>query len=306
MNPLDRQIETFAREFSKIPDFQKKMQDQELRQVHSLVALSMVGMKASTELVIQSFLPAVERKIEETKRYIRTSKYKGALNQVTHDFNKSKFDTIRYGYVTLFHKYEVFVKDLLEMYDKFLPASGDNPEPFERYCKRRFKFDAKKWYRFPSVHKVNFVSNCTKHQDGKCVSEFPLPEIYSHLSPCDYINNSAQDLRGDCKDLLDSIAILVMIYGYCMQIRMLEVSIEEDETAYTTEEEGQIYSASFIASMLEFKRKSIAFNKKMIEIVMPHVERAIKLYEGDYLSPMPKSDLAKLKNELELMASDYI
>lgn len=300
-NPLDRQIEVFATEFAKIPDFKKKMEDKDLNEVHSFVAISMVTMRSYTELVIQSFIPAVDRQIEETKRYIKSSKYKSVLSIINHDFNRIKFDTIRNGYVTLFHKYETFVKDLLKLYDRVLPAEGDSPESFERYCKRRFKFDAQEWYRYPSVHRVNFVSNCAKHWDGKCISRFAIPDIYSHLTTDDYINNTTKDLREDCAGLLESISLLAIIYGFCMQIRTFEESNNYDSVAYTSQEDIELFGEDYIKSMREMKMESIQWTQKMIDSAIPHLIRTIKFYEGDYHSPMPESDLNKLRAELGLL-----
>ena len=107
--------------------------------------------------------------ISDTKGYINTSVYKQHLKKAVESLNLIHEDTIRIGYVIFFHKYESFINEYVSwMENNQLDLTKNAGQTLIEYCKEKFDFNPRAWWKFPSVHTVNFISNCSKHHDGKC------------------------------------------------------------------------------------------------------------------------------------------
>ncbi len=53
-NALDQFIIQLATEFAKIPDFEKKMQDDDLKRIHTFISVGILGLHDSVNLVTMS------------------------------------------------------------------------------------------------------------------------------------------------------------------------------------------------------------------------------------------------------------
>lgn len=240
VNPLDKAIETFAAEFAKIPNYHRDMQDPDLKKVHTFIAFRLTELYSVKKLVVEAFLPKTDELIRQTENQIRRSKYRDVIENLNYKVTDQRFETIRLGYVMMFHKYEVFVKDLLKLFDEVSPDFEEAGETLEQFCKRKFNFNPREWHRFPAVHKVNFISNCTKHQDGYCKLDSP-----KHTKPIDFIaysenqkiNRTTELFKSDIEWLLDaSLELLLTILGTSNYLRVIGNMADD-----TYESNGVIY-----------------------------------------------------------------
>ncbi len=218
INPLDVYINTLAAEFQKIPDYHEKMKDSDLQKVHLWVAVNISNLFSTRDLVVNGFVPAVTKMIVQSKSLVNTSVYKTLLRPYSFTIDMTLSETIRLGYVLMFHKYENFVREYLNLIDE---VTNNPPDPkhsgIEEFLKREFDFDAMQWYKFPSVHKIQFIANCTKHADGRCKLDNPkhqIPKEFAHLSETDFIEPTVKDFKNDCNKLIDSVFVLFNIVGY--------------------------------------------------------------------------------------------
>lgn len=226
LNPLDERIAAFSNEFAKIPNFSRSMQDPEIAKAHKFIVAKITGIAATKDLIIRSFMPAVQKEINATLLNIRTSTYKEIIKNVDFDLEDLKYETIRLGYVLTFHKYENFVKQFLSLWESLSTSiTAETNQALENYIKNQFNFNPKAWHEFPSVHKISFISNCTKHQDGKCKLDNPAykkPLAYLTFSDDDIIKPTVQEYRKDIDMLLESTNMLVSIIAYANNHRYIE------------------------------------------------------------------------------------
>ena len=211
LTPLDQSILALANEFSKIPDYEKKMQDDDLRKVHTFISVGIMGIHDASNMVTTSFIPAANKMVVNTKAQIQRSIFKEVFAGIDYDPNTIQQETIRLGYVFVFHKFEVFVNNLMEAMDN---AMGDVSVPLKKYAKSTFDFNPNEWFRNSEVHIVNFISNCTKHQDGLCRlsnSTYSIPKEFEYHSPDEKIIRTTQQFKADIKGLMDSIGPLIQI-----------------------------------------------------------------------------------------------
>jgi len=224
--PLDRSIVALANEFSKIPDYEKKMQDDDLKKVHTFISVGIMGIHDATNMVTTSFIPSANKMVVNTKTQIQRSIFKEVFAGINYDPNTIQHETIRLGYVFVFHKFEVFVNNLMEVMDN---AMGDVDVPLKKYAKSTFDFNPNEWFRNNEVHVVNFISNCTKHQDGLCRlsnSAYSIPREFENHSPDEKIVRTTQQFKADIKGLIDAISPLILIISGIFMHRAFETSSE--------------------------------------------------------------------------------
>jgi hypothetical protein len=224
-NRLDQFILKLAAEFGKIPNFEKKMQDEDLKKVNTFVSVGILSIHDAANLVINSFIPAANKSVFETKVMIQHSIFKSIFDELEYDPNTTQQETIRLGYVFVFHKFEVFINQLMEIMDE---TAGEAPACLKKYCKSRFGFNPNDWFKNSSVHLVNFISNCTKHQDGLCRLGNPaysLPLEFLNHSPDKKIIRTTQQFRNDIKNLTDMIKPLIDIITGIFVFRAVETAM---------------------------------------------------------------------------------
>ena len=245
LNPLDQSIQKWIPVFTNIDGFQNIVKDQDLINALIFISTQLENLNKSRQLVANSFVPAVNKLISDTKGYITTSIYKEQIKLSGYSLESILEDTIRLGYVMFFHKYENFINEYISWVDK--RSEGDDEKPDKTVleeCKIRFDFDPRNWWKFPAVHKVNFISNCTKHHNGKCKVNKPKdkkPQKYANTSDDEYIKPSLQDFNNDTLKLIDSVAnYLIPIIGNVVMLRGSESMVKLYENLILTNETGAV------------------------------------------------------------------
>ncbi len=121
-------------------------------------------------LYFDTFIPAAEKLDEEVETDISQlgKEYEVEINYDSHVIN----ETIRFGYLALYHKLENCRKELLKI---ILPIFEIDENLFLIEFKNKFGYDFNK----PSsgiVYKFSWIANCTKHQNA-IASERDNPPI---------------------------------------------------------------------------------------------------------------------------------
>jgi hypothetical protein len=226
-NELDRVILAMATEFSKIDNYEKVQQDEDLHRVHSYVAIGMSGIHDAVWMVVRDFIPAANKTVVRTRTLMQQSMFKDILNAINIDVNSTQQETIRLGYVFVFHKFEVFVNGLLEVMDS---VDTEAKVPLLEYCKTKFNFDPNQWFKNEAVYLVNFISNCSKHQDGLCKLSNPKhrfpPEFENHPDNVKIIRTT-QQFKTDTKALIDAIQPLIQVISNIYLFRTMDSMLPE-------------------------------------------------------------------------------
>jgi hypothetical protein len=211
INSLDIAIQKMIEVYSGIDGFKNARTDPKLMAAMVFISAKIQGLNATRQLIIQSFVPAINKLASDTNGQVSTSIYKNVIKQSVEDnLQMMKDDTIRLGYVIFFHKYENFVKDYISYLEKraveYTEVTGQTVVSF---CKSRFGFDPFAWYKYPVIHKINFISNCTKHHDGKCKldnSKHTKPNMYANVPDAETLKPSLQQFKDDTSAVIQSIA----------------------------------------------------------------------------------------------------
>ena len=242
LNPLDHAIKKWAAVFNGIEGYQSK--DEDVRYAGTFIATKILSLEQSRSLTINSFVPAVNKIICDTKKQLSTSIYKQAIQTaLENNLQVIKEDTVRLGYVMFFHKYENFVKEyMLYVEKRNQEYTKETGQTFFDFCKLRFGFNPFSWWKYPIIHKVNFISNCTKHHDGKCKLDNPKntkPSMYANIDESEVIKPDISQFKNDTYVIIQSISNqLVHILENAVMIRVFESLLKQYDKTITVFNEG--------------------------------------------------------------------
>jgi len=173
-NPIDILVERLSENFTKVKDFDKLQESDEGKRLFDLIIKSTSEMENFQTLFLNYYIPSANKSIADSWNQISKSKYKHLLNISKNELKENLYETIRLGYVGLFHKYESYLKSLVDATNFLLKELNEenNLLSIEDYCKKEFKINIfKSHHIFAIVSRINYISNCVKHCDG-----FPIKE----------------------------------------------------------------------------------------------------------------------------------
>ncbi len=168
-NPIDILVERLSVNFSQVKDFDKLQESDEGKRLFDLIIKSTSEMENFQTLFLDYYIPSANKSIADSWNQISKSKYKHLLNISKNELKENLYETIRLGYVGLFHKYESYLKSLVDATNFLLKELNEenNLLSIEEYCKKEFKINIfKSHHIFAIVSRINYISNCVKHYDG--------------------------------------------------------------------------------------------------------------------------------------------
>lgn len=209
-NPYDILVDNLIIEFSKIKNFNLLSEDEKGREMFNFVSYRMAEIASFRALYSQTYLPAVNKEMVECVNQMKASKYKSLFKIDKDQIKETYYDTIRMGYVQLFHKLENFYKDLLKKANVLF--NHESSITIEGYFKEKYNVDIQRnWKKNFLCEKVNWICNRVKHTDGFPDDNYPI-EI------SEYIHPKNQRLRFEKDEFMNDIDNIEKFYITLMQI----------------------------------------------------------------------------------------
>jgi hypothetical protein len=180
INTIDILIERLSENFSKVKNFDKLQESEEGRKIFDFIIKSISDMENFQSLFLNYYIPASNKSIVESWNQVRSSKYKHLMNVSKEDLKDNLYETIRLGYIGLFHKYESYLKALVDAVNFLFRElkEENNLLSVEDYCKKEFHVNIYKSHDIFSITKrINYISNCIKHWDGYPIKEPIHPDF---------------------------------------------------------------------------------------------------------------------------------
>ena len=137
LNPIDILIEKLSENFAQIKDFDKLQESEEGQELWNLIVKSTSEMETFQSLFLNYYIPASNKSIADSWNQISNSKYKHLLNISKEELKENLYETIRLGYIGLFHKYESYLKALVKAVNFLLKDLNEENKllSIEEYCK---------------------------------------------------------------------------------------------------------------------------------------------------------------------------
>ena len=209
-NQFDILVENLINEFSRIKNFNLLSEDERGKKMFNFVTYRMNEIASMKTLYANTFLPAVNKDIIESINQMKTSKYNAYFTIDKEQVKELYYDTIRMGYVELFHRLENFYKDLLKMANYLFNVNSTIT--IETYYKEKYKVDiVKNWKKNSLCEKINWVCNRVKHTDSFPDDNYPI-DVSEIIHPKD------QRLKIEKEEFINDIDFIQKSYIILMQI----------------------------------------------------------------------------------------
>ena len=211
LNPIDILIERLSENFAQIKDFDKLQESEEGQELWNLIVKSTSEMETFQSLFLNYYIPASNKSIADSWNQISNSKYRHLLDISKEELKENLYETVRLGYVGLFHKYESYLKALVKAVNFLLKDLNEenNLLIIEEYCRKRYKVNIYKSHdKFPITSRINYISNCIKHYDGFPIKK-PVHRDFKYNNPNERIKMDKETFKSDIDSLKSHCQLLM-------------------------------------------------------------------------------------------------
>lgn len=211
LNPIDNLIERLSDNFAKIKDFDKLQESEEGQKLWNLIVKSTSEMETFQTLFLNYYIPASNKSIVDSRNQILKSKYRHLLNISKEELKENLYETIRLGYIGLFHKYESYLKALVKAVNFLLKDLNEENKllDIEEYCKKTYKVNIYKSHdKFSITSRINYISNCIKHYDGFPIKK-PVHIDFEYNDPNEKIKIDKEIFKSDINRLKSHCHLLM-------------------------------------------------------------------------------------------------
>lgn len=233
-NSIDLLIEKLASEFSKIPNFDLTQTDDSANRLFNFVIGKFSEIQDFKLLYKKYYIPASRKAIIDSKNVIRASLYRKVLKISDDQLRENYYDTIRLGYVGLFHKVDNFIKDLLIESNLLFNEGKTGKDSIEFYYEKNYDFKFNNWYGDLLLHKINWICNCVKHCDGY-PKKLPKCELLSHLPEDEKVKIDHEVFFADIDYVIEIYYQLKLSQAFTLSMFKMALDIK-DESLMTDEQ----------------------------------------------------------------------
>ena len=209
-NRYDILIDNLTIEFSKIKNFSLLQTDEKANSIFTFVVKRHAEISAFKTLFTNYYLPAASKSVADDINELQKSKYKHLIQITREELKENYYETVRLGYIGMFHKYESYVNDLIINAELLISDLNEKNTSLEVFLKDTFGFEIKKWHKSKNIKRINWISNSNKHFDGYPKKDYKPAEFENHPE------NEKLKLTKD--DFVADITRLTDHYSYMLQL----------------------------------------------------------------------------------------
>jgi hypothetical protein len=178
------------------------MQDDETgKKLFNFIVKRIAEIHSFKSLFTHYYLPAASKAVVDDLNEIQKSKYKHLLIITREELKENYYETIRLGYIGMFHKYENYIDDLIHHAELLAYDANESALPLKSYVEQNFNYKIKDWKNSPTISRLNWISNCNKHYDGYPKKE-PKHPSYLHLPDNERMKLTKENFISDVEALI--------------------------------------------------------------------------------------------------------
>ncbi|MDP4208550.1 MAG: hypothetical protein Q8928_07025 [Bacteroidota bacterium] len=227
-NKIDLLIENLSVEFSKIPNFELTQTDTDANRLFNFIIIRFSEIQDFKSLYQGYFIPSTNKAIADARNEIRASFYRKSLNVSDSQLKENYYDTIRLGYVGLFHKIENYVKDLLVEANQLFNEGKSGDDSIEKFYEKNYKFKFTDWYADLWINKINWICNCVKHYDGYPKKE-PKYKYLNHLPENEKIRINHDEFYKDIDYVVNTFYHLKLAQVFTLSLFKMVTDSKNDD-----------------------------------------------------------------------------
>ena len=233
-NSYDILFESLVDQFATIPNLAEAYKDDKGKSIQDFITLRISEINSFKSLFLNYYLPAAAKSAVDNKRAYEQSKYKHLINISAEDFKENLYETIRLGYIGMFHKYENFIDELIDKSELIIEDTNDNPITIDKFTQKTFGYEIKSWRNSKTIKRINWISNCNKHYDGYPKKNYK-PAEFEHLDETIKLKLTKQEFQNDIELLIEhykmtlSIVLCLALYKMMFADEFEEYVLESPE-----------------------------------------------------------------------------
>ncbi len=144
------------------------------------------------------FLPRTSKLTHQTNQLWRKSRYKKYLTITDEHLRSNFYETVRLGYISIFHKYEGYVTQILPKFQEHFSESWGDGISLIKFAKKEFDIDLNKhWHITSKLKRINWIVNTCKHNNGYPNPKYPLE--YKEFKMGEKLKLTKKDFVDDAK-----------------------------------------------------------------------------------------------------------
>lgn len=227
LNKYDTFIESLTKQFSTIPNFQLTQEDGPGKTLFNSIVKRIAELNSLKTLYINYYIPTALKATDDDIIEISKSKYKSLIPLTDKDLKENYYETVRLGYVAAYHKYEIFIKELITNSENIFSELNDKNVLLDKYIEKTFGFKIFDVSYSPTLHRINYLCNCTKHYDGY-PRKATKPKYFETFPEDTKIDFTEKELSADIDFLISHFNILIQTILFLSSHKMIHEGLLTD------------------------------------------------------------------------------
>lgn len=195
---IDNLLDLVISETIKADEKSKFLSNPKAVDLFQSIIINRFEIQQMISLFSSEFLPRTAKLTHQTKQQWQKSRYKKHL-EISEDQLKSNFyETVRLGYISIFHKYEGYVAQILPKFEKHFAESWDDGMTLIKFAKEEFGLNLNKhWHITHQLKRINWIVNTCKHNNAYPNPKYPLE--YKEFTKGEKLKLTKSDFVKDAK-----------------------------------------------------------------------------------------------------------
>lgn len=166
-NAVDSFLNTVVKETMKANDKSEFLSNPNAIDLYQSMILNRFEIRQMTELFRKEFLPKSAKLFNEERKAWMKSSYRKLFKITDEQLKSNYYETVRLGYISIFHKYEGYVILIIPKFEKQFNDSWDIKNNLIKFVKKEFNFQLDRhWTLTPRLERINWIVNSCKHFNG--------------------------------------------------------------------------------------------------------------------------------------------
>lgn len=202
------------------------LSDPKAIRLYQYTLTGLLEIKWIQEAFIKEYIPSSNKLYYQYQKEWKFSKYKNSIILEDKLLRETVNETIRLGYIGLFHKYEAFINGLVKETDEFFQDHWSTKLTLEQYIKNEFQISlTNNWKLSKTIERINWICNSCKHYNGK--PKLPKHSAYEEREDDQKLVFSSKEFKSDCESIYKYCEIMIQFVNLLASYRLC---IEEDLT----------------------------------------------------------------------------
>lgn len=251
-NYFDQIFDTVISESLKANSKTEFLSDEKAVKLYQYILTGLLEIKWIKDAFIKEYIPRANQLYFQYQKEWKYSKYRNSILLDDNLLKETINETIRLGYIGLFHKYESFINGLVFETNEFFKDLWNSPLSLDQYIKKEFDINiSNNWKLSKTLERINWICNSCKHYNGK--PKKPIHPVYLLYNEDEKMVFSKKEFQNDCDAIEKYCEIILQFVNLLASYRLAieenlddEIFIEPTQKMIETKQNLNVQIKSYI------------------------------------------------------------